>query len=95
MLLPMAKVQIIGTKQYQDETVRVLYGLGVVQIAEWSERRSSRSGACVTDDDTSLRQRLHLRGHEVEAGAPGRSARLPKGHLPPGYETGTTVPSIG
>ena len=40
MLLPMAKIQVIGTKQCQDETVQVFHQLGLLQIDEWSERRS-------------------------------------------------------
>lgn len=68
MLLSMAKVQIIGTKQCQDETVRVLYRLGVVQIDEWSEKRSlTQRRMTLTDDDTSLRQRLTYAAAQVEA----------------------------
>jgi len=94
MLLPMAKVQIIGTKQYQDETVRVLYGLGVVQIDEWSERRSlTQRRMAVTDDDTSLRQRLTYAGTRVEAALAALPA--PEGPPSPGYEDWYNCPSIG
>ncbi len=40
MLLSMAKVQIIGTKQCQSQTIQLLQRLGVVQIDPWSERRA-------------------------------------------------------
>jgi V/A-type H+-transporting ATPase subunit I len=68
MILSMAKVQIIGTKQCQDETIQVLYRLGVVQIDEWSDKRSlTQRRMALSDDDISLRQRLSYAATQVEA----------------------------
>lgn len=68
MLLPMAKVQIIGAKQYQDETVRVLCKLGAIQVDEWNEKRSlSQRRMALTDDDASLRQHLIYAATQVES----------------------------
>jgi V/A-type H+-transporting ATPase subunit I len=81
----MAKVQIIGTKQYQDETVQVLYRQGVVQIDEWNEKRSlTQRRVALTDDDTALRQRLTYAATQVEATLVALPA--PEGPPFPGYE---------
>lgn len=59
MLLPMAKVQIIGTRRCQDATARVLQRLGILQLDEWSERRAL-SQQRMTPDDETLRARQRL-----------------------------------
>ncbi|MCX7708204.1 MAG: hypothetical protein N2204_09365, partial [Anaerolineae bacterium] len=59
MLLPMAKVQIIGTKRCQDATTRILQRLGILQLDEWSERRAL-SQQRMTPDDEMLRARQRL-----------------------------------
>jgi V/A-type H+/Na+-transporting ATPase subunit I len=68
MLLSMAKVQIIGTKQCLDETVHVLHRLGVIQIDDWSDKRSlTQRRMALTDEDTSLHQRLTYAITRVDA----------------------------
>jgi V/A-type H+/Na+-transporting ATPase subunit I len=68
MLLPMAKVQIMGAKACQDETVQVLCRLGAVQVDDWNEKRAlTQRRMALTDNDTSLRQRLTYAATQVES----------------------------
>ena len=68
MLFSMAKVQIIGTKRYQDKTVQVLHRLGAVQIDEWTEGRSlSQQRIALSDEALHLRERLAYMTTRVEA----------------------------
>lgn len=68
MLLPMTKVQIVGTKQCQDKTVQLLHRLGAVQIDTWHEDRSwSQQRMTLSDGVIQLRERLAYLGTRVEA----------------------------
>jgi len=59
MLLPMAKIQIIGTKRCRDDTVRLLQQLGAVQIDDWRESRAVFQQRMTLNDDTiNRRERL-------------------------------------
>jgi V/A-type H+-transporting ATPase subunit I len=68
MLLPMARVQIIGTKGCQNQTIEVLQRLGTLQIDEstgvW--HRSSDSGG-TTAQEVKLRERLAYLLTQVES----------------------------
>jgi V/A-type H+/Na+-transporting ATPase subunit I len=80
MLLSMAKVQIIGTKQCLEDAVQVLHRLGVVQIDDWSDRRSlTQRRMTLTDEDISLHHRLTYAITRVEA----LLAALPTLNSPP------------
>ncbi len=68
MLLAMAKVQIIGTKRHQDQTIRLLHRLGVVQIEAWSEGCLPWQRRMVLSDEAVLRrERLAYIVTRVEA----------------------------
>lgn len=68
MLLSMVKVQIIGTKQCQDKTVRLLHRLGAIQIDEWHEDRSpSQERMALNDEDIRLREKMAYLVSRVEA----------------------------
>jgi vacuolar-type H+-ATPase subunit I/STV1 len=68
MLLSMAKVQIIGTKRYQDEVVQILHRLGVLQIDAWNETRAlSQQRLTLDDQAVQIRQRLAFAATRVEA----------------------------
>ncbi|MEZ4664762.1 MAG: V-type ATPase 116kDa subunit family protein [Caldilineaceae bacterium] len=59
MLLRMAKIQIIGAKNLQQPTVRVLQRLGVIQIEPWRSGRAQLQQG-ITLDETAVRQRERL-----------------------------------
>lgn len=85
MLLSMVKVQIIGTKRCRDKTVQDLHRMGVVQIDEWTENRSSSQGRMRLDDAAlHLRERLAYMATRVDAVL----TALPpvEGPPPPDYE---------
>jgi V/A-type H+-transporting ATPase subunit I len=85
MLLSMVKVQIIGTRRCQEETIQVLHRLGTVQIDLWSEVRSLSQQRMVASNKTiQLRERLAYMVTRVEAVLAGLPALelLP----PPEYE---------
>lgn len=68
MLLSMAKVQIIGAKACQGQTIQLLQRLGVVQIDPWSERRSGLQQRMTMDSDIiSIRERLAYAATRIEA----------------------------
>ncbi len=68
MLLSMTKVQILGTKRCQDEVVRLLYQLGVVQVDEWADGRPlTQQRMALSADDIHLRQRVTYAAARVEA----------------------------
>jgi len=68
MLLPMARVQIVGTKRCQDKTVQFLQRLGAIQIDAWSERRAiSQQRMTLSDEAINLRERLAYTVTRVEA----------------------------
>ncbi|HEX9923306.1 MAG TPA: V-type ATP synthase subunit I [Anaerolineae bacterium] len=68
MLLTMTKVQIIGTKRCQAQTVRQLHRLGVVQVDSWHEARGvSQQRMTLTDEVLRQRERLAYTATRVEA----------------------------
>lgn len=68
MLLPMVKVQILGTKPCLARTVPILQRMGTLQIDQWSEVRLSSQQRMVHDDKaTRLRERLAYLSTQVEA----------------------------
>jgi V/A-type H+-transporting ATPase subunit I len=68
MILPMAKIQIIGTKPCRDATVRILQGMGMVQIDDWSETRALVQQRLILDEEAlHLRERLAYLATRVEA----------------------------
>ncbi|MCL4296734.1 MAG: hypothetical protein KJ077_13440 [Anaerolineae bacterium] len=68
MLLTMAKVQIIGTKHCQGQTIQLLQQLGVVQIDPWSERRAGMQQRMTLGSEIiSGRERLAYAATRVEA----------------------------
>lgn len=68
MLLPMARVQIIGTKGCRNQTIEVLQRLGILQIDEFTGvwHRSSDSGDA-TAQEVKLRERLAYLLTQVES----------------------------
>jgi V/A-type H+-transporting ATPase subunit I len=68
MLLPIAKVQIIGIRPHQDKTVRLLQRLGVIQVETWSESRSLSQRRMALDAEAlHLRERLAFAATRVDA----------------------------
>lgn len=68
MLLSMVKIQIIGTKRCQAQTVRQLHRLGVVQIDSWHEARAgSQQRMTLADEALQQRERLAYTATRVEA----------------------------
>lgn len=68
MLLAMAKVQIIGTKQRQDQTIQILQQLGAVQIDPWSDRRGGpQQRLTLNDQAIKLRERLAYAATRVDS----------------------------
>jgi V/A-type H+-transporting ATPase subunit I len=64
----MTKVQIIGTKRCQAQTVRQLHRLGVVQVDSWHEARGvSQQRMILTDEVLRQRERLAYTATRVEA----------------------------
>jgi V/A-type H+-transporting ATPase subunit I len=64
----MAKVQIIGTKRRQAQTVRQLHRLGVVQVDGWHEARVvSQQRMTLTGEALRQRERLAYTATRVEA----------------------------
>ncbi len=83
MLLPMAKVQIVGTKRCRDDTVQLLQRLGTIQIDAWSEGRAMfQQQMTLSDEAINLRERLAYTVTRVEAVV----AALPPVKLPPWSE---------
>ncbi len=83
MLLSMARVQIVGTKQCQDRTVQLLQRLGAMQIDAWREERAvSQQRMTLSDEAVHLRERLAYTTTRVEAVL----TALPSLKLPPWSE---------
>lgn len=60
MLLPMTKVQIIGTKDTLEPTLRTLHRLGVVQIEDSAQRGAPLGLSKMSLDEAALAQREQL-----------------------------------
>ena len=83
MLLSMARVQIVGTKQCQDRTVQLLQRLGAMQIDAWREERAvSQQRMTLSDEAVHLRERLAYTTTRIEAVL----TALPSLKLPPWSE---------
>jgi V/A-type H+-transporting ATPase subunit I len=68
MLLPMVKVQIVGTKQCQPKIIPLLQRLGTIQIDAWSETRAlAQQRMTLSDETISLRERLAYTVTRIEA----------------------------
>ncbi len=68
MLVSMARVQIIGTRRCQEQTIRVLHRLGKVQIDTWSEDRAlSQQRMGLNDEALRMREGLAYTATQVEA----------------------------
>lgn len=68
MLFSMVKVQIIGAKSCQDQTIQLLQQLGVVQIEPWSEQRAwSQQRMVLSSQAIRWRERLAYAATRVEA----------------------------
>lgn len=68
MLLSMAKVQIIGAKECQSQTIQLLQQLGAVQIEPWSEHRSGlQQRMTLASEIIAARERLAYAATRVEA----------------------------
>ena len=83
MLLSMAKVQIVGTKQCQAKTVQLLQRLGTLQIEAWSEGRAMlQQRMALSNEAINLRERLAYTITRLEAVL----TALPSLDLPPWSE---------
>lgn len=68
MLCPMVKVQIIGLKTRQSQTVGLLQRLGAIQISLWGEERALSQRRMNLDlESVQLRERLAYAATRVEA----------------------------
>jgi V/A-type H+-transporting ATPase subunit I len=99
MLLSMVKIQIIGTKRGQAQTVRQLHRLGVVQIDGWHEARAvSQQRMALTDAALRQRERLAYIATRVEAALGVLPAvklpPLPEAELPESRSAEALLPAV-
>src|SRR5574341_36149 len=60
MLLPMTKIQIVGSKEKLEATLRVLQRLGTVQIQDIAAQRRAPLLAKLTLDASALKRRAEI-----------------------------------
>jgi vacuolar-type H+-ATPase subunit I/STV1 len=93
MLLSMAKVQIIGTKNIRPQTIQTLHRLGLLQIIDWPEQARFEKSGLLEQEAALLRDKLALRLTHTQAVLSALPNLSPT--LPPEYDDYAARPAPG